>query len=137
MANKKAKALEPALIQLAEGEGSEDRLLGNVCSACSLVFFPARRYCAKCCEKLDEAKPLSRRGRLISFTRVNRKPKHAVVEPPYVVGEVRLPEGVTVISLVKSSSGELKLGAELELTMEKIGEDEEGDAVVGYSFEAI
>ena len=134
MGNTKRVALEPALIQVGKQEGPNDRLLGNFCDACKLAFFPARRYCSKCCERLGESKPLSRRGRLVSFTRIYRKPRHAVVEPPYVLGEVELEEGAHIISVVKAPPEELRTGIELEMTLEKVREDEEGNEVVSYSF---
>ncbi len=135
MGNTERRALEPALIQLGEHEGPDDRLLGNVCEACNLVFFPARRYCSKCCERLGESKPLSRRGRLVSFTIISRKPRNAAVEPPYVMGEVELEEGgAHIISVIRALPEALRTGTELEMALEKVREDEEGNAVVAYSF---
>lgn len=74
----------------------------------------------------------------MSFTSVYQKPKYAVVEPPYVVGEIELPEGVVVYSLLtRCSARELKTGAEMELAAVKVREEErqgEPATVLAYAF---
>ena len=70
-----------------------------------------------------------------------QKPKFAIVEPPYLMGEVDLPEKVVIYSLLtqltRGLHKELKIGGEVELTAVKVREEErEGKRVVvfGYAF---
>ena len=67
-----------------------------------------------------------------------QKPKFAIVEPPYLMGEVDLPEKVVIYSLLTQGRyKELKIGGEVELTAVKVREEErEGKrvAVFGYAF---
>ena len=67
-----------------------------------------------------------------------QKPKFAIVEPPYLMGEVDLPEKVVIYSLLtRGLHEELKIGGEVELTAVKVREEErEGKRVVvfGYAF---
>ncbi len=130
-------SLEPGAFEVGSSP-EQCSLLGNTCQRCGLAFFPRRHFCTRCCNaRLDEIE-LSKRGSLKSFTSVYQKPKYAVVEPPYLVGEIELPEKVVVYSLItQCSREELKLGAEMELAAIKVREEErEGIPVtlLAYAF---
>ena len=136
-------SLEPAAFEVGNSE-DECVLLGNRCPQCDLVFFPRRHFCTRCSGSGLEENRLSKKGRLLSFTTVHQKPKFAIVEPPYLMGEVDLPEKVVIYSLLtqlgqltKGLHEELKIGGEVELTAVKVREEErEGKrvAVFGYAF---
>ncbi|MFQ5763342.1 MAG: Zn-ribbon domain-containing OB-fold protein [Rhodospirillales bacterium] len=130
-------SLEPAAFEVGNSE-NECVLLGNRCPQCDLVFFPRRHFCTRCSGSGLEENQLSKKGRLLSFTTVYQKPKFANVGPPYLMGEVDLPEKVVIYSLlIQSFHGELKIGGEVELTAVKVREEErEGKrvAVFGYAF---
>jgi len=130
-------SLEPDVLEVGFSE-KECSLLGDRCRLCDLAFFPRRRFCVRCCGPELEEIRLSRRGRLKSFTLVHQRPKHAVIEPPYLLGEIELPERVVVYSLVtQCSAGELKTGAEMELVTVKAREearDGKPVTVLAYAF---
>jgi len=81
---------------------------------------------------------LSRKGTLKSFTTVYQKPKYGTVEPPYLMGEIELPEGVLVYSLLTlCSAADIKIGSEMRLAAVKIREEVQGETavtVLAYSF---
>lgn len=139
MAKAKAQfvSLEPAALEVGASE-EECCLLGNRCPRCDLVFFPRRYFCTRCCGSGLEEIRLSRKGPLLSFTSVYQKPKYAAVEPPFLIGEIELPEKVVVYSLLTcSSSAELKIGMMMELAPVKVREEErdgERVTVLVYAF---
>ncbi len=92
-------SLEPAAFEVQSLE-EECSLLGNRCPPCDLVFFPRCHFCTRCSKSGLEEIRLGRKGRLLSFTSGYQKPKHAVVEPPYLVEEIELPERVVVYLLL-------------------------------------
>ncbi len=130
-------SLEPAAFEVGNTE-NECGLLGNRCPQCDLVFFPRRHFCTRCSASRLEEIRLSKKGRLLSFTTVYQKPKFSSVEPPYLMGEIDLPERVVVYSLLSQSQHEeLKIGGEVELVAVKVREEErEGKrvTVMGYAF---
>jgi len=130
-------SLEPDALQVGASR-EECSLLGNRCPRCVLVFFPRRHFCTRCCNPGLEEIQLSRKGRLRSFTTAYQKPNYAQVEPPYLIGEIELPERVVVYSLLtECSAEELKIGAEMELATVKVRDDErEGKmaTVLAYAF---
>ena len=59
---------------------------------------------------------------------------------PYIQATVRLPEGVTLFTLVEgveARSDALKLDQEMEMIIGKIREDEEGNDVVSWKFRPV
>ncbi len=130
-------SLEPAAFEIGATEEECD-LLGNRCPQCDLFFFPQRHFCARCCGSGLEIVRLSRKGSLRSFTTVYQKPRYAEVEPPYLMGEIELPEGVLVYSLLTCcSASRLKIGSEMKLAAIKVREELQGGkpvAVLAYSF---
>ncbi len=130
-------SLEPTVLEVGVSE-EKCSLLANRCPRCDLVFFPRRHFCTRCCSPELEEIRLSGKGCLKSLTSVYEKPKYAAVEPPYMVGEIELPQRVVVYALLTQCSSEkLKIGAEMELTTVKVREEvQEGKhvTVLAYAF---
>lgn len=133
-------------VPIAQGlfEQLDDRahLIGSKCTVCGEVTFPASSFCPQCCRETTEKVPLSRRGRLHSFTvqRFKPPPPYKGREPfePYGVGMIELPEGLRVTAVLdESDPAKLKVGLEMELIITKFFEDEEGRDVVSYKFKPI
>jgi len=133
-------AFNPSLLTLnAPGDG-QPHLLGSRCTSCGKVFFPQQALCTSCFQEgtLQE-QPLALRGKLYSFTIVEREslaPKGFQV--PYVYGYVNLPEGVRVLSKIVGWAPEtLQIDAEVELVLEEIRQNPEGQKVMGFRFKVI
>ncbi|MFF0594542.1 Zn-ribbon domain-containing OB-fold protein [Streptomyces antibioticus] len=120
------------------GDGSGFRLLGTRCSACGAVFFP--REDASCrnpgCGGGDlEEVPLSRRGRIWSYTDSRyRPPSPYVTNPelpwePYALIAVEL-EAERIVVLGQAVPGvtvaDLAVGMEVEVVPGVLHEDPEG-----------
>jgi uncharacterized OB-fold protein len=59
---------------------------------------------------------------------------------PYFQAYVDLPEGVTLFSLITGCEPKeeaLQEGMEMELVLEKVGEDERGNELIGYKFRPV
>ena len=116
----------------------EPRLLGSKCTSCGTYVFPkAALACPnpECSgDSFDEVK-LSNRGRLWSWT-VN----HYAPPPPYVSPDPFVPYGVAAVELteeklvvlgqVAGDPDDLKAGDEMELVVDTLFADEEGDHLV-------
>jgi uncharacterized protein len=94
---------------------AEPHLLGNRCSACGTYYFPKLKtgFCRNpdCSGESFEDTPLSRTGRLWSFT-------NAVYQPPepYVAAEAFQPFGIAAVELEREKMtvlGQLATGTEL------------------------
>jgi uncharacterized protein len=94
---------------------AEPHLLGNRCTACGTYYFPKLKtgFCRNpdCSGESFEDTPLSRTGRLWSFT-------NAVYQPPepYVAAEAFQPFGIAAVELEREKMtvlGQLATGTEL------------------------
>ena len=111
-------------------------LVGGKCESCHAVFFPNQAVCPRCTgQQIIESPPLSRRGKLYSYTTVYQKPPDYGGDAPYVVGRVQLPEGVFILSQIKAEAGDLQVGMEMELLVEPIFTDQNGKEQLAYKFQ--
>jgi uncharacterized OB-fold protein len=111
----------------------EPALLGSRCTTCGTYVFP--RASLACpnpeCDggEFDEV-PLSRRGRLWSWTTNHYAPPAPYVSPdpfvPYTVAAVELPdEKLVVLGQVAGEPDGLAVGTEMEVVVDTLFEDDE------------
>jgi uncharacterized OB-fold protein len=127
----------PVVTDWFTGNGNEFRLLGTRCSACASVFFPREDgHCRNpgCRGGALEEVPLSRRGRVWSYTDSRyRPPSPYVSDPelpwePYTLIAVEL-ESERIVVLGQAVPGvtvaDLTVGMEVEIVPGVLGEDAE------------
>lgn len=129
-------AVEGWFVEGAEGPA----LLGSRCRACGTWFFPKEHFACRnprCGAMELEERPLSRRGRLWSYTdnRYAPPPPYVAADPfePYAIAAVELErEKMVVLGQVVRGVGvdRLEVGAEMELVLETLFEDETARHVV-------
>lgn len=118
------------------------RLRGSKCPACGEVTFGKVSTCPNCAgENMDEI-TLSRRGKLWTYTVIRHRPPGNYKGPdpfvPFGLGLVELPEGVRILSpLTGCDINNLKIGMELELVVDKLYEDTDGNEVMAFKFKPI
>lgn len=115
----------PTMIALTEPfwtAAAEGRLVLQQCQACQRSVFYPREICPHCWSDALQWKTASGRGRLKSFS-VVEKPGHFGWLPaaPYVVGLVSLAEGPTMLSHIVEAAADLCVGAPLTLAPTNIG----------------
>ncbi|OPY58406.1 MAG: hypothetical protein A4E57_04858 [Syntrophorhabdaceae bacterium PtaU1.Bin034] len=126
----------PGLVHEAGGPDEKPYLIGSKCKICGRVSFPKAYVCSVCMnEDSMEEIPLSTKGTIDTFTVVKVAPLG--FKAPYIQGFVNLPEGPRIFTLFTGCdplNHNLKDGAEVELVVEKVREDENGNDLVGYKF---
>ena len=116
-------------------DGEKGYLIGSRCKRCGEHFYPKRAVCANCYSQEMEDVALSRRGKIFTYTIARTGYPGTPVTPPFITGQVELPEGVQVLSLITDVDlDKVKIGTEVELYFWKTGEDEEGNEVMAYAF---
>lgn len=115
-------------------EADRPVLLGARCASCELTFYPARRLCAVCRQPVSPVE-LSRRGTLYAYTWVETPVfgRHQVDGAGYGVGQVDLPEGVRLQTVLSGDRRSWQVGAEMEADLDVIGTRDD-DEVVLYRF---
>lgn len=129
-------AIEDGFFTVPEAKDEAPRLLGSRCPVCGEHYFPRRLVCARCLHEGCEDVLLGPRGRLHTWTYVHVPlfaKKDAKVEA-YGVGQVDLDEGPRVQSILVGDRDDFEIGMDMELDLETLGENKDGDETVIYRF---
>jgi uncharacterized OB-fold protein len=120
--------------------GDAPALLGSRCTTCATTYFPPTGgFCRNpACDGVDfETVELSRRGSVWSYTDAQYQPPAPYVSrtdpyEPFALAAVELDEGITVLGQVADGYGvrDLRVGAEVELVVETLHADDEGDLLI-------
>ena len=130
----------PVAQGLFQGEGPAARLIGTRCASCGSHYFPKSLSCRNpaCRDKQIGAVLLSPRGTLYSYTvQSYRPPPLFRMEPwaPYALGLVELPEGLRVMGMLSGCAlTDIHIGMAVELTVEPLYRNEQGQDVMTYKF---
>ena len=135
-----AKTQVPAVEGWLRLDADDPRLLGTQCQSCETYFFPKETaFCRNpgCAGTEFDEVPLSRRGRLWSFTNNCYAPPAPYVAPdpfePYAIAAVELErEKMVVLGQVASGVGveDLEAGMEMELVLDTLFEKDDEEVVV-------
>ena len=120
--------------------GDAPALLGARCTTCATTCFPPTAdFCKNpaCSGEQFETVELSRRGSVWSYTDAQYQPPPPYVartDPyePFALAAVELADGITVLGQVADGYGvkDLRVGAEVELVVEPLDQDDEGDLLI-------
>jgi hydroxymethylglutaryl-CoA synthase len=114
------ETVEPyASMPLLAREADQDiRLLASRCEHCGRVDFPQRRVCVGCGSTRFDTTPLSRRGRLVTFTEDYVYP---APEPPTVMAVADMDGGGRFFGqLTGAGAGVARTGLRVELVLRKL-----------------
>lgn len=95
------------------------------CQKCGRIYFPVRHNCPDCLESVVEEIPLSKRGKLFTYSITYMKPLvRGVVSPPYANGIIEFPEGFKMFAILRDieptddESMRKRIGTEFEIVSE-------------------
>lgn len=109
-----------------------ETLQGGKCSDCGQLTFPRSSICLNCHQPTIEPIPLSRRGRLYSYTTVHMPASG--FQPPHASGFVDLPEGLRIFTPLQIVDEKpFTVGMEMELRIETLWSKDQRE-VVGFRF---
>lgn len=134
---RKRVPVEEGLFQMPT-EKEDGYLVGQRCKSCGSVWWRRRFACPKCCERELEEIPLSKRGKLFSYTILRQAPRNTVMTAPYAVGLIELPEGCRFWAAMDSADLEkIRIDQQVELVFKKIKEDANGNDVISFLFRCL
>jgi uncharacterized OB-fold protein len=117
------------------------RLRGSKCNNCGVAFFGKLVACENCQSTNITEYQLPRYGKLYSYTVVRQKPPGGYRGPtdpfePFPVGQVEMEDGVLFLSrLAHVKFEDLKIGMDLEMVVEPLYVDENGNEVMMFAFQ--
>jgi uncharacterized protein len=135
---KKIKPVKEGLFHIPNGKDDEPYLIGSKCRACGLISWPKRPVCPACVrDDTEEEIILSKRARLVAFSLVGQKPEGFMYPIPFVQGNVQLPEGPILYTVVDADVKGLRLGQEMEMFLDKIAEGFDGIDIISYKYRPV
>ncbi len=139
MSGQQTTALREGLWSDAATPDGKPHLVGHECKSCGERFFPRKdNGICSCCQSTDlEETLLGSSGTISTFTVVMLRPPGGYYrgEVPYALGYVKLADGVEVETLFTGCDPEeIRLGMPVELVVEKLHDDDEGNQVITYKF---
>jgi uncharacterized OB-fold protein len=136
---KKRIPVEEGLFYQPISPGEKPYLIGAKCTRCGNIAFPGIPVCPRCGIKdTMEEYHLGERGKIDSFT-VVWSPLPGF-KAPSIQSLIKLDEGLTIWSLMTGCEpGEdaLEIGMDVELVIDKVREDEEGNEIVSFQYRPV
>ena len=116
-------------------------LMGSRCGKCGEVSLGQRFQCGSCGATHLEGIPLSKRGKLWTYTVIRHKPPGDYKGPdpfvPFGLGLVELPEGIRVLAPIQADPEKIKVAMELELEVYPLYTDENKNEVMAFRFRPV
>jgi uncharacterized OB-fold protein len=117
------------------------RLMGSRCQDCSEISLGKRQTCSNCGGGNLTEIPLSRKGKLWTYTVIRHKPPGDYKGPdpfvPFGLGLVEIPEGIRVLSPIQCDLERIKVGMELEMEVFPLYTDENQNEVMAFRFRPV
>lgn len=134
-----AVPVQAGLFNYPLADGERPALKGNRCTKCGKSFFPKRAVCPGCfvSGRMEEIE-IERQGVIYAST-VVRVSSPTGIKAPYAYGYVDLPSSqLRVFALFTGADpGSFVPGKRVEVVLEPIGKDREGNTVIGYKFKLV
>ena len=138
MSSTKTIPIEEGLWTTSSSLGERPHLIGSRCQACGELYFPRKKrgLCTHCQRKTLEDALLTGVGKIVSFSVVQQPPAGGFYKGsvPYAYGAVELSEGVELHTLFTGNLNQLEVGMDVEMVIEKLFDDQEGNEIVTYKF---
>ena len=136
---KKQIPVQEGLFYQPQSPEEKPYLIGSKCTICGYVSFPKLMVCPRCVKKdTMEEVHLNGKGKIDIFsTCFAALPGF---QAPSVQGYIILEEGARTWSLItgtEPSDEALKTGMDVELVIEKLRDDSEGNEIMSYKFRPV
>lgn len=114
------------------------RLVGEECTACGNIYFPARPVCS-CGSTEFKYYKLVETGEVVTWTVIKNAPIGFEKYTPYVVGLIELGDGVRLLSqIVDVDPDDVSVGMKVETCFRRVKEDgKTGILQYGYKFRPV
>ena len=138
---KRQVPIKQGLFSLPLSPVEQVKLMGSRCKDCDEISFGKQQTCSNCGGRNMEEMPLSRKGKLWTYTVIRHKPPGDYKGPdpfvPFGLGLVELPEGIRVLSPIQCDLERMAIGMELELDIYSLYLDENNNEVMSFRFKPV
>ena len=138
MSDNKKVPVEQGLFDIPMRPEEQLYLNGSICVTCDRYFFPKVERCHLCgsTENIKDTK-LGRKGKVYTYTNCCYSPPGGGYKGkvPFGLGLVTLDEGIIICTRInEADTSKLKTGMEVELMLETLCTDDDGNDVVCFTY---
>jgi len=90
------------------------KIYGTYCSCCNLTYVPARLFCERCLERLEDWIDVGTTGTVFSYTAAYLNLDGSAREEPHILAAIKIADGILLHRLEECSLKELEIGREVE-----------------------
>lgn len=102
----------------------EGKILGSHCDRCGVTYVPARQFCERCMDELNETIDVGTEGEVHTFTLLFENLDGSPREEPEIVAFIRLGDGGLVHKLDEVHLDDLDIGMPVEAVFKPKAERE-------------
>ncbi|HEY45115.1 MAG TPA: Zn-ribbon domain-containing OB-fold protein [Anaerolineae bacterium] len=102
----------------------EGKILGSHCDRCGITYVPARQFCERCMDELDETVDVGKEGEVHTFTLLFENLDGTPREEPEIVAFISLGDGGLVHRLDEVELDDLDIGMPVEAVFKPKAERE-------------
>jgi uncharacterized OB-fold protein len=102
----------------------EGVILGSYCERCSTSYVPARQYCERCLDELDDWRDIGTRGEVHTFTLLFENLDGTPREEPEVIAFIKMEDGGLIHRLDQIDLDQLEIGLPVEAVFKPQAERE-------------
>ena len=140
--DKKTVPIKEGFWTTPSDSGEQVQLIGSKCSSCGEIFFPKKEknWCVHCNKTTLEDILLGRKGKIVTFSVVMQQPGGGFYKGPvpYAYGCVDMEAGIRIETLFSTDDfDKLDVGKDVELVIEKLCDNEEGNEVLTFKFKPL
>lgn len=95
----------------------EGKILGSRCQRCGVDYVPARQFCERCMDELEDWFDAGRRGEVYAFTRLEVDPDGERYQEPQTIAFVRIADGGIVQRLGEVDPCDVRIGMPVEAVL--------------------
>jgi uncharacterized OB-fold protein len=96
---------------------TKGKLIATKCKKCNIMYFPPQDDCPKCMSSNLDYIELSGEGELVTYTIINVKPASFTHYKDYIVGIIRLKEGINILGWINVDPSEIHVGMRLRVNI--------------------
>ncbi len=128
--------LREGMFEMPDSIDGTPKLFGQRCKDCNEIFATTGRvFCANCHAEALEQVTLGTTGVLVTYSIVYQQLKGALVQIPYVMARVRLPEDVVVQTIITEvEPKDVEVDMPVEICLKELTKDDAGNPIVNFFF---
>lgn len=100
----------------------EGKIMGSRCQRCGVSYVPARQFCERCMDELEDWFDAGTRGEVHAFTHLSVDPDGGRLPEPQAIAFVRMADGGIVHRLGEVERSQVRIGMQVEAVLKPAAE---------------